>query len=600
MRTIFHFSEAASGSLPRLTRQVIVLVSLLQGLMVYGWLSSWWGSRPGFTYLGVTTCMAVPAFFVLCVDQLRDRLLWWCMGGITAVVLGLNASVWWIANLPESVPLGLWCSWLLCLFLLLLVALSWVQVLLQHRSLRAVPYGSFFAHAWNNAMVLPFAALFVALCWGVLALWASVFSLIGVDFFAHLFQRTAFVCMSTGLMVGLGVLTAREQPKALRMMLQLVLGMFKLLLPLIALVVVLFVLFLPFTGVHTLWNTGYATLLLCSLLLQLLVAVNAVYQDGSHSQPPYPQPLQWLVRAAVYCMPVLALLAVWGMGLRVQQYGWSVARVWGATVVGVLLLYSLGYAWGGWRQRGGWWLRSVALTNPAMSCLVMALLVAWHTPWLSPYRTSAYHQAQRLQDGRAVVEPEALESLRFDYGRYGLQALQSLKAHPSMAQPAVQAQLAQLAQATERSVARSQAHEQAAQKAVQQLHMAPGHDRPAPDWWQALEQSDLRAWVSDCQGTPMRCVVLQLPLQQGSQKAGAEHNPLICLLGGSVPRCEVFVRNAALRWKYAGTLSWGGSSASVRAQIEAALAQGNLQPETPQWSDVKVPGLQAPAVRLQP
>lgn len=115
-----------------------------------------------------------------------------------------------------------------------------------------------------------------------------LFALVKVRLFADTFTAPAFVYMATGLMAGLGVLLARGQPRPLRLMLQLVLTLYRLLLPLLALVVVLFVAFLPFTGVQPLWETRKAAPLLMGVLLCLLVFVNAVYQDGSRQAAPTP------------------------------------------------------------------------------------------------------------------------------------------------------------------------------------------------------------------------------------------------------------------------------------------------------------------------
>ena len=610
---------ASAHALPRATREAIVLVTLLQGLLVYGWLQKWWGDSAAGTAIGLTTVLAVPAWWVLCVQQLRDRVLWQGTALVTLLVLALNTSVWWIADGDPRNAKRLWAGWLLSQQVLLLVLLAWMQVALQHRQLRRVPYSSLFAQAWNNAMVLPMVALFVGLCWSVLGLWASLFLVLGVSLFMDTFTQPAFACMATGLMLGLGVLVARGQPRALRMLLQLVLGLCKLLLPLIALVVVLFVLFLPFTGVRPLWDTGRATVLLCTLLLQLMLGCNAVFQDGRHGGAVYPQPVQWLVQAAVCCMPLLALLAVWGLGLRVQQYGWSVARIWGAAVVGLLLLYSLGYAWGVLRPRSGPWLGSLARTNPPMSWLLVAVLVLWHAPGTNPYRISAQDQARRMLHGTAPVTLKALQGLRFDHGRYGRPALESLLAHPRMADATTQQWLQQLLSVQRRAdmpAAVPQAQAVAPAPADGRAWpVAPGHTAPPQDWWVAMATSTLKAYANGCDAAHQRCMVLQLPLlapgDAGSEQAdgrddgreGAQDvalaNPLLCVLGMRAPRCQVFARNAQGQWESPGRLQWYGLDDARRAQLERAITEGQLTTQPARWLDVQVPGMDVPAASVR-
>jgi peptidoglycan/LPS O-acetylase OafA/YrhL len=111
------------------------------------------------------------------------------------------------------------------------------------------------------------------------------------------------------------------------------------------------------------------------VLLCLLVFVNAVYQDGSRQAAPYPAALRALIAAALALMPVLAALALWAVALRVRQYGWTHERIWAVAIAGVLMLYALGYAWAALERDAAAWLQRIGRINPAMSWLVMALLV---------------------------------------------------------------------------------------------------------------------------------------------------------------------------------------------------------------------------------
>ena len=289
---------APTADLPRLTKEVMVLTTLVQGAGVYALLEGWFGPAGPLRLIALSLLLAVPGFFVLCVRQLGDRLLWRGMAALALLLVALHGSVWWLLGSQDARSGSAWVPWLLSQGALLFIALAWMQALQQQRSLRRVPYALLFDHAWNNAVVLGFALQFVALGWAVLGLWAGLFALVKVRLFADTFTAPAFVYMATGLMAGLGVLLARGQPRPLRLMLQLVLTLYRLLLPLLALVVVLFVAFLPFTGVQPLWETRKAAPLLMGVLLCLLVFVNAVYQDGSRQAAPYPSALRALIAAA--------------------------------------------------------------------------------------------------------------------------------------------------------------------------------------------------------------------------------------------------------------------------------------------------------------
>ena len=329
--------------LPRSSKELIVLICVAMGLVLYGLRQGWWGDTSMAMWVTVATVLSMGGWTVLALVHRGDPLLWQCLAAVAALVLALNISVWWLSDAVRA-PNAAWRYWQLGLALILFIGLAWLQAVSQSRSLRTVRYSSLFVHAWHNTMVVGMVAQFVALCWLVLALWGGLFMLVKVEFFATSFTEPLFICVATGLMAGIGVVLARGQPRALQLQLQLVLALFRVLLPLLALVVVLFTVTLPFAGVQQLWDTRKASVLLVLVQLCMLLCVNAVFQDRLQEAAPYSRPLTGLVHAALILLPVLGLLAVWAVGLRVQQYGWMYEREWALVVTGVLLVYSLGYA----------------------------------------------------------------------------------------------------------------------------------------------------------------------------------------------------------------------------------------------------------------
>lgn len=576
--------------LPRGSKELIVLVCMTMGLVMYGLMQGWWGDSSMTLWAVVATVLAMGSFLVMALVQRRDVLLWQCVAGGTALVLVLNLSVWWLSG-AERKPSSTWAYWQVMLAGVLFIALAWLQAVLQSRSLRAVRYSSLFVQAWHNTMVVGMVAQFVGLCWLVLALWGGLFMLVKVDFFAQSFAQPLFICIATGLMAGVGVVLARGQPRALQLQLQLVLALFRVLLPLLALVVVLFIVTLPFTGVQPLWDTRKAAVLLVVVQLCVLLFVNAVFQDGLQEAAPYPRPLAALVHTALILLPALGVLAVWAVVLRVQQYGWTYDRVWALVVTALLLIYSLGYAWHAVQRDRFLWLQGLGRFNAGMSWLVMAVVVVLNTPLLDVYRLSAHSQLQHMQQPGAVWNVTQLQSLRFDHGRHGLPALQALAQDPRAQEPAVKAAM-QEALAASKKVHIAQAERPTAKKipAREALQLAQGHSSPPNDWWQSLEDGALRHRLHSCRSQPLTpadsCVVLQLPLSHSDQPL-----PVVCKVHEYSPSCEVFERDAQQLWQQVGSLSWGGVPTEQRPALAQAIREGRLQVQPSRWKDVAVPGV---------
>lgn len=117
----------------------------------------------------------------------------------------------------------------------------------------------------------------------------------------------------------------------------------KALLPLAALIGILFLGALPFTGVARIWETGHTAMLMMSLAIVLLFFFNSVLSENPE-HPPYPSWMHGLVIFGVFLLPLNSLLAAWALGLRIEQYGLTVDRLWAATIQLLIAGFTLSYA----------------------------------------------------------------------------------------------------------------------------------------------------------------------------------------------------------------------------------------------------------------
>ena len=137
----------------------------------------------------------------------------------------------------------------------------------------------------------------------------------------------------------------------------------------------------------------------------LLFFLNAVYQAGREA--PYPPLVHRLLQPAIALLPVLSALALYGLYLRVDQYGWSLGRCWAFTVCVLLALFSLGYAWAVVRRRDGWQ-QGLGRVNLVMAWVLLALMLLANTPALDFRAISLASQMGRVQAGE-------IEMREFDF-----------------------------------------------------------------------------------------------------------------------------------------------------------------------------------------
>ena len=144
-------------------------------------------------------------------------------------------------------------------------------------------------------------------------------------------------------------------------------------------VVVIFLAALPFTGLQPLWETGNGTALLIGMNIFALFFANAVYQPGR--RPPYPAIVHRLLYAGTSLLPIISMLALYGMYLRIAQYGWTVERCWALVICILLALFSAGYSLGIVRRRDDW-PETLGRVNVLMGSTIVALMLLVNTPLL--------------------------------------------------------------------------------------------------------------------------------------------------------------------------------------------------------------------------
>lgn len=573
--------------LAREARGFIVLTALVQGLLL--WLAEtgldhrWWP----FHELGGRVCwytlvLGIPSVMMLSVRRLDERRFWQHAALVSVALTALLAWAVWSATgapgLQSSAVLGPYgCTTALALF----IALPWLQCRLQHGTWRA-PYADLFEYAWQNALTLLLMLAFVGVCWGVLTLWASLFSLVKIEFFKDLFRERAFVYLATGGMAGIGILIGRTQQHPIRIARQIVLAIFTGLLPLLAFIALLFAVSLLFTGLAPLWSTRSATTILMTLVALIVAFTNAVYQDGQRASP-YPSWLRLGIDAGLLVLPVHAAIGLYALFLRIHQYGWTADRYWASLASLILTLYAFGYAFSALR-RGAHWLAPIRRVNVGLALTTIALIAASNSPLLDPHRLSVNDQLARWNDGRTDAAHLDLEHLRFESGRRGYLAAQGLRDHPRItADKTLSSSLEKILERQQRYAWRSP--EEKRRDAVTETKqfaatLQPAGNSPAPDeiFLQALLGSD--AAKTECRQVGDDCVYIARDFDgDGSVDA------LLCNLGSSgFVACQLWDRSGGT-WHAAAKFNWYGGDANV---LRRALRTGEITLVPKRWPGLKV------------
>jgi len=273
-------------------------------------------------------------------------------------------------------------------------------------------YQSLFSNAWCNAILVMFGVITAVVVWLVLVLWWELFDVIGIDFFELLFTDKWFAWPVLGTVFGIGIHTAQHHFHIIDNLKRLLLSLSSLLLPLITLLTLSFVASVAFTGLGNVWGTGIATpLILVLVFINILLINGASLPQAKTSRLALPtnKYLRLLIYINVVALTALMIIATYSTYLRINQYGWTVSRVYLALMVGVMTFYTLPYL-GLLRQRAtnfDWLKRS----NVLATWCVLGVIIFSHNPWLNPVTLTINSQLSRL-------EAQEVSASDFDYGLF--------------------------------------------------------------------------------------------------------------------------------------------------------------------------------------
>lgn len=406
----------------------MLIIAIVQGILLFALYRAfdtdfWPSDDPLWSYPLWTLAIAVPLLLLLSLNHGNERRVVQLVAGWAAVLALLAIYTGWQAEPFEEFPVGS-LTFVFCASMTLACfkALMYLQ---QRANQVPLTYQVLFTNSWRNFLVTALSAIFVLIFWLILVLWGELFRVIEIDFFRDLFREDWFIFPVLGFALGLGMIIFRNLTRVIDTITKLLHALIKLLLPLIILVAVIFLAALPIVGLDVLWATGNGTALLLWLLAVILFFTNAVYQDGRETNP-YAPVVHRLIFSGLCIMPIISALSLYGLVLRLNQYGWSVERCWAFVVWLILTLLAVGYVIGIVRRRAEWTI-DLARVNRYMGLVVLGLMILANSPILDFRKISLNSQMNRVDAGQIELEEFDFWYAKQHLARPGYLAMEEMK-----------------------------------------------------------------------------------------------------------------------------------------------------------------------------
>jgi len=461
-------NDALHSPVSILSGRLRIALGVVQGVLLYALYSNWTAktglaTQPLLFAPALMLAAFLPVVAVSGIGHLsrRNLLIW--LAALAVILSGLGVYDAWRSDLssllPQSASAGKISGDMdgspdilpsATLFVLAVVGLFIAQAMMlagDADGRRIATYRSYFEMAWKLLVQLLFAALFTGLFWLVLETGNALFSLIKLDFLGKLLDKSWFNIPVTTLAFSLALHLSDVRPQIVAGIRKLLLTLLSWLLPMATIVIGAFLLSILATGLEPLWQTRRATHVLLGATALLVVLINTVYQDGNHLTPRTHRFFTACLRIACLLPAPLVLLAVYSLGLRVAEYGWTVSRVAAATCALVAAMYAAGYALAALRLHDR--LQRISSTNVLASFAILIVFLALLSPLADPARIAVADQLHRLATGKTLPERFDFHFLRFNGARFGVQELKQLSEQKNPAYPALAGEKARLALAAQ-------------------------------------------------------------------------------------------------------------------------------------------------------
>ncbi|MGP1984012.1 DUF4153 domain-containing protein [Citrobacter freundii] len=479
-----------SAEISRTTRLGMIFIGLLQGALCYLLMTYLVPHNDGWLFYGMPATIAITSALLLTVVSFKQRALWYWMALIFVVVLAMSAWLKWQVEDSDKWrqhEVFMFYGWRLLLMAML--ALPWIQYSL-HVSREQARYPHFYRQLWLNTLTLLIVFISNGLFWLMLLLWSEMFKLVGIPFFSTLFFDTDwFGYVAFGLITALAVVLARTQSRLVTAVQKLLTFIATGLLPLVALLALMFILTLPFTGLEAISQRVSAAGLMSTLTLLLLLLM-AIVREPQKEALPYPGALRYLIKCSLIVAPIYMLIAGWSLWVRIQQYGWTPERLYGVLVVVVLLVWSFGYL-ASILRRGR---NPLELQGPVIlgvSLLALGLLVLLSSPVIDAWRISVNSHMGLYHSGK--IKPDQVSLYMLDHsGKPGRAALEALQKDVAFNQDSKRRRdLNSLLQGS-----RDPVKELTATQLVSKVVIAPGSEKPDDAFWTFVKAQGYR--ITSC------------------------------------------------------------------------------------------------------
>ncbi|MBI6195011.1 DUF4153 domain-containing protein [Providencia rettgeri] len=330
-------------------------------------------------------------------------------------------------------------------------------------------------------------------------------------------------------------------------------------LPLLNIVAVIFLGGFVVSYFSGLSSTNLGSAVMLWFLILNLIFINFVYGDGTN-QYQYRTGLNGFVLVSIILLNAFSVLSLYGILVRVNQYSWSVERLYAFTIALFLFVLVFAYSIAIIYKRSAW-MSYLGFINKAGILSLIAIILVINSPIADFKRITLNSILAGVENGKIKVNSSLAYDLK-QLGEKGLQAFEQLNNNPEY-----------------QKLFQTSPYEEEQRKPLKSVLIQAKNSPTIPDNWFDLGENLSTAWYCTSQYDPYPCVGFMADVNQNNQ-----NDVVMCYSypSSSSIDCNIW-QQTEQSWELMDTQTRTFNTMQEKAQAWDNLLKGNFKLKPKEW-----------------
>lgn len=541
---------------------IVAILSIVQGIVIYASMdysirvTSEFG--PVFVYLPMLLAIYVPSIVSYLITNAKSVAFY--VNVFIAIALTSWITIWnalGVDSASDATPLVAFITLTILFFFLL----PWMQMRQMTGSWK-IDYSCLMGFYIKNTFLGILASFIGGLPTAIIKLASFLFGIVNLNYLSSLLDSE--IIYWVGFTLGFNISLV-----FLRSVLDVQLSNFasyiaRFFLPLLNIVAIVFLVGLVISIVSGMPSTGLGSgTMLCFIALNI-VFINFVYGDGSN-QYKFPVGLNSFVLTSIILLNVFSVLSLYGIFTRINQYSWSVDRLYAFTIALFLALVILAYSIAILRKRQQWMLSLGAINKVGLLGLI-TIILAINSPLIDFKAITVNSLIAGIENGKIKIDSYLAYNFK-SLGTKGKEAFNQLNKNPEY-----------------KKLFDTNPYSEEKQKSLQEVLIIAKDSPELPSSWFAMGNDISSAWFCTSYYSPYMCLGFMADVNQDNKD-----DIVMCQAypSGTSFECNVW-QETTETWTLVDTQTNSFDSTQERDEVWNKLLEGQFKLTTKPWQQIGV------------